>query len=132
MNFIMNYPKTLLAILAVLVCGNGVLGYLFYDSYRTNIQNRELIAEAKIDNKDLSQDLNIISNKHEKLQKEVNDLKAKVKSVTYKKKNYKSKKLYSAGKSNKKHYKKYRVNYKKLYFQLKKKCAKQTYRKYRR
>jgi len=131
MKLIKNLSKLQVAIFSLLVVCTGVLGYLFYDSYRTNIQNRELIADTKIENKDLSQDLDIIKDKHERLQKEVEQLKTKVKNVSYKKKYSKKKKLYSAGKSSKykKYYKKNRVSYKKLYYQLKKQCSKMNYSK---
>ncbi|MBK8552593.1 MAG: hypothetical protein IPL53_16600 [Ignavibacteria bacterium] len=122
-----NLSGLQLGIFILLICCTGVLGYLFYDSYRTNIQNRELIADAKIENKDLSQDLDIIKDKHESLKKEVDDLKIKVKKVSYKKKSPKKKRLYSAGKNSKykKYYKKGKVSYKKLYYDLKKKCSNQ-------
>ena len=129
MKLARNLSALQLVIFILLVCCTGVLGYLFYDSYRTNIQNRELIADAQIENKDLSQDLDIIKDKHEMLQKEVDVLKNKVKSISYKKKYNKKKRLYSAGKNSKykKHYNK--VNYKKLYFQLKKQCDKNVKKK---
>lgn len=122
-----NLSGLQLGIFILLICCTGVLGYLFYDSYRTNIQNRELIADAKIENKDLSQDLDIIKDKHESLKKEVDELKTKVKKVSYKKKINKKKRLYSAGKNSKykKYYKKGKVSYKKLYYDLKKKCSNQ-------
>lgn len=125
MKLIKNLSALQVAIFSLLVICTGVLGYLFYDSYRTNIQNRELIADTKIENKDLSQDLDIIKDKHERLQKEVEQLKSKVKTVSYKKKYHKKRHLYSAGKSSKyKHnYKKSRVSYKKLYYDLKRKCS---------
>lgn len=131
MKLVRNLSKLQVAIFSLLVVCTGVLGYLFYDSYRTNIQNRELIADTKIENKDLSQDLDIIKDKHERLQKEVEQLKTKVKSVSYKKKYHKKKRLYSAGRSSKyKHnYKKSRVSYKQLYYQLKKQCGKTSYSK---
>ena len=125
MNLAKTKSKLQLGLLIFLFCSTGVLGYLFYDSYRTNIQNRELIADNKIENKDLSQDLAIMKDKHETLEKEVDLLKSKVKKVTYKKKYTKKKKLRSAGKK----YKKGKVNYKKLYYNLKKKCSKKSYKK---
>lgn len=119
-----NLTKIQISIFALLVCISGVFGYLFYDAYRTNIQNREMIADTKIENKDLSEDLEIMKDKYDKLHKEVDVLKTKVAKVSYKKKYHKKKKLYSAGRNskNKYHYKKSRVNYKKLYLSLKKKC----------
>lgn len=131
MKLIKNLSKLQVAIFSLLVVCTGVLGYLFYDSYRTNIQNRELIADTKIENKDLSQDLDIIKDKHERLQKEVEQLKTKVKSVSYKKKYHKKKRLYAAGRSskNKHSYKKGRVSYKQLYYQLKRQCGKMSYTK---
>ncbi|MDZ4713073.1 MAG: hypothetical protein SGI89_12205 [bacterium] len=124
MKIFKNLTRIHSVIIALLVCTSGVLGYLFYDSHRTNIQNRELIADTKIENKDLSQDLDIVMDKYDKLRTEVNVLKSKVAKVSYKKHYPKKKKLYSAGKSskNKHKYIKSRVNYKKLYFQLKKEC----------
>ena len=120
-----NLSKIQIGIFTLLLCMSGVFGYLFYDSYRANIRNREMIADTKIENKDLSEDLQIVKDKYDLLYKEVAVLKTKVAKVTYKKKPYKKKRLYSAGKSSKykKHYKKSRVSYKKLYFQLKKKCG---------
>ncbi|MEO8210133.1 MAG: hypothetical protein ABI840_06200 [bacterium] len=120
-----NLSKIQIGIFALLICISGVSGYLFYDSYRANIRNRELIADTKIENKDLSEDLQIMKDKYDMLYKEVTVLKTKVAKVTYKKKPYKKRKLYSAGKSSKYkyHYKKSRVSYKKLYFELKKKCG---------
>lgn len=126
MSLIKNLTKVQMILFAILICGNGVLGYLFYDSYRTNIRNHDLIAESKIENKDLSQDLDIVKDKYEKLQSEVDVLKNKVAKVSYKKKYHgKKRKLYSAGKSNKKkkYYRRGKVNYKKLYFELKRKCG---------
>lgn len=131
MKLVKNLSKLQVAIFSLLVVCTGVLGYLFYDSYRTNIQNRELIADTKIENKDLSQDLDIIKDKHEQLQKEVEQLKSKVKNVSYKKKFQRKRHLYSAGRSSKyKHnYKKSRVSYKQLYYQLKRQCGKMNYSK---
>jgi hypothetical protein len=128
MRFIKNITKFHSIVIALLVCTSAVLGYLYYDSHRTNIQNRELIADSKIENKDLSQDLEIVKDKYDKLRTEVDKLTTKVAKVTYKKKYSKKKRLYSAGRSSKgKHYyKRYKVNYKKLYFQLKKKCNVQS------
>jgi len=124
MKLFNNLSKLQIAIFSLLVCISGVLGYLFYDSYRTNIQNLNLIADAQINNKDISQDLEIVKDKYDKLKTEVDVLKDKVRKVSYKKKYTKKRKLYSAGKSSKykKHYKRQSVNYKKLYFQLKNKC----------
>ncbi len=133
MNFFKSLSKIQLAVFALLVCVNGVLGYLFYDSYRTNIQNRELIADSKIENKDLSQDLDIVKDKYDKLRSEVDVLKGKVTKVALKKKYHKKKKLYSAGKNSKKmHYKRSRVNYKKLYLQLKRECKNMSKSHYKR
>lgn len=119
-----NLTKIQISIFALLICMSGVFGYLFYDANRTNIQNREMIADTKIENKDLSEDLEIIKDKYDKLYREVDVLKTKVAKVSYKKKYHKKKKLYSAGRSskNKHYYKKSRVNYKKLYLNLKKQC----------
>lgn len=121
-----NLTKLQIVVFALIVCTCGVLGYLFYDTYRTNIQDRELIKQTKAENLDLSQDLQIMKEKYEYLRKDVDALKSKVTKVTSQKKKYKSKRLQSAGKSSKykKYYKKNRVNYKKLYFQLKRQCDK--------
>jgi hypothetical protein len=127
-----NLSKIQVGIFALLFCISGVFGYLFYDAYRTNIRNREMIADTKIENKDLSEDLEIMKDKYSQLKQEVDVLKSRVAKVSYKKKFYRAKKLYSAGRSSKyKHsYKKYRINYKKLYFQLKKKCETRNTSKY--
>lgn len=127
MKLVKNLSMLQIAIFSLLFCMSGVLGYLYYDTHRTNIQNRELIAESKIENADLSQDLEIMKEKHELLLKEVADIKSNVAKISYKKKSYKpKKKLYSAGKSSKKkyYYKKSRIDYKKLYYDLKSKCSK--------
>lgn len=128
MKFFKNFSILQIGILAVLLCGIGILGYLFYDTYRTNIQDRELIKQTKSENLDLSQDLQIMKEKYEYLRKDVDALKTKVAKVSFQKKKHKSKRLQSAGKSSK--YKKhYKVNYKKLYFQLKKQCNKNVKKK---
>ena len=125
-----NLSKLQLGIFVLLLCCTGVLGYLFYDSHKANIQNLELIADTKIENKDLSQDIDIIKDKHETLQKEVELLKDKIKKVSYKKKYHRKSRLYSAGRSSKnKHYKRNRVSYKKLYYDLKRQCSKKSYSK---
>lgn len=128
MKFINNITRFHSIVIALLICTSGVLGYLLYDSHRANIQNRELIADNKIENKDLSQDLDLIKDKYSKLKTEVDQLKSKVAKVSYKKKYPKKKRLYSAGKSSKykNHYKRYKVNYKKLYFELKRQCDVQS------
>ncbi len=125
MKLLTNLSKLQVGIFVLLVAAIGVLGYLFYDTNRANIQDRELIKQTKAENLDLSQDLDIIKDKYERLKTEVDVLKVKVAKVTYKKKNYKKKRLSAAGKSSKykKHYKKNKVNYKKLYLQLKKECG---------
>lgn len=123
MKLFKNLSKLQIGIFSLLLCISGVLGYLFYDTYRTNIQNRHLIAESKIENKDLSQDLDIVKDKYDKLKTEVDKLKSKVKKVSYKKNFRKKSRLYSAGKnSKKKTYKRSKVSYKKLYYDLKRKC----------
>lgn len=130
MKFFKNLSKMQYFAIALLVGLNGLLGYLFYDSYRTNIQDRELIKQTKIENIDLSQDLEITKGKNEKLQKEIDALKSKVKKASFKKKYSKKKKLYSAGKSSKhKKYYKRKVNYKKLYFELREKCYGKKHKK---
>ncbi|MEO6695103.1 MAG: hypothetical protein ABIY50_12875 [Ignavibacteria bacterium] len=123
-----NLSRMQLGIFILLIAVSGVLGYLFYDTYRTNIQDRELIKQTSSENLDLSQDLEIIKDKYDKLKTEVDVLKVKVTKVSYKKKNYKKKQISAAGKSSKykKHHKKSNVNYKKLYFQLKKNCGVKT------
>lgn len=78
-----------------------------------------------MENLDLTQDLEIVKEKYEKLKKDVDVLSNKVTKVSQQKKYYKKKKLSSAGKSSK--YKKKRVNYKKLYFDLKRSCSKDKY-----
>ncbi len=83
MKLFNNLSKLQIAIFALLVCISGVLGFLFYDSYRTNIQNRNLIAESKIENKDISQDLEIVKGKYDILKTEVDVLKNKVQKVSY-------------------------------------------------
>jgi hypothetical protein len=127
-----NLSKIQIGIFALLICMSGVFGYLFYDSYRANIRNREMIADTKIDNKDLSQDLEIMKDKYDRLRSELDLLKTKVAKVSYKKKYHRKSKLYSAGRSskNKLSSKKYKVNYRKLYFQLKKKCDTHNRTKY--
>lgn len=133
MNLFSNLSRLQIGIFAVIVCAIGVLGYLFYDTHRTNIQDRELIKQTNAENLDLTQDLQIMKEKFEYLKKDVDALKTKVAKVTYKKKNYRSKRLQAAGKSSKykKHYKKSRVSYKKLYFQLKNQCEKVSKKKTR-
>jgi len=120
-----NLSKMQVGIFVLLIAAIGVLGYLFYDTYRTNIQDRELVKQTKAENLDLSQDVEIIRDKYDKLKTEVDVLKVKVAKVSYKKKNYKKRYISAAGKNSKykKHYKRNKVNYKKLYFQLKKKCG---------
>jgi len=78
----------------LLIAGSSVLGYLFYDTYRTNIQDRELIKQTKAENLDLSQDLDIIRDKYDRLKTEVDVLKVKIAKVSYKKKNYKKKQFF--------------------------------------
>ncbi len=119
-----NLSKIQIVIFSLLICMSGVFGYLFYDAHKTNMQNREMIADTKIDNKDLSEDLAIMKDKYDRLHTEVDQLKTKVAKVSYKKKYHKQRRLYSAGRSSKyKHsYKRYKVNYKKLYMNLRKTC----------
>ncbi|MEP7146343.1 MAG: hypothetical protein ABI792_04995 [bacterium] len=124
MKLFNSLSKLQVAIFALLLCISGVLGYLFYDSYRTNIQDRSLIAESNIENKDISQDLEIVKSKYDRLKTEVDLLKNKVRKVSYKKKLPRKHHLYSAGYSSKskKYNRRNKVNYKKLYFRLKNKC----------
>ena len=125
MKLFSNLSRLQLGIFVLLIAGSAALGYLYYDTYKTNIQDREIIKQTRTQNLDLSQDLKIIKDKYDKLKTEVDVLKVKVAKVSYKKKNYKKKRISSAGKSSKykKNYKRSKVNYKKLYLQLKKKCA---------
>lgn len=125
MKLFTSLSKFQLGLFVLLIAGSGVLGYLFYDTYMTNIQDRELIKQTKAENLDLSQDLDIMRDKYDKLKSEVDVIKVKVAKVSYKKKTYKKKRISAAGKNskNKKYYKRNKVNYKKLYFKLKKKCG---------
>ncbi len=130
-----NFSKLNISIFAFLILITGVLGYLFYNADKTNTENSELIKHTKAENLDLSQDLEIIKDKYEKLKSEVGTLKSKVAKVTFKKKSPVKKSIISsAGKSskNKHYYKKSRVSYKKLYFKLLKQCNKQNHRIKRR
>jgi len=126
MKFIQKLPKLQSILILLLVCSSGALGYLYYDSYKTNIEDRQSIKQISEDNLDISQDISILKDKNEKLNMELSILKGKVAKVSYKKKYHKQKFISSAGKSSKnKHYsKRNNVNYKKLYFELKNKCIK--------
>jgi len=126
MNQIKNLSKLQIGIFSLLILIIGVLGYLYYDSYKTNIKDSLALKEVKAENLDLSQDVNIVKDKYDKLQKEVEALKTNVKKVSYKKKyTNKKKKLSSAGKK----YNKKKVSYKQLYYQLKKNCSTKGYKK---
>ncbi len=125
MRLVKNLSLLQVSMFVLLFCISGVLGYLYYDTYKTNIQNRELIAESKIEAKDLSQDLEIMKYKYELVLKEVAGLKSNVAKISYRKKKYKPKKIYSAGRSSKKkHYSsRKKISYKTLYYRLKSQCS---------
>ncbi|MBK7447102.1 MAG: hypothetical protein IPJ45_14020 [Ignavibacteria bacterium] len=130
-----KFSKLNIIIFAFLILISGVLGYLFYNSNKTNAENTELIKQTKAENLDLSQDLEIVKDKYDKLKTEVNTLKSKVAKVSYRKKVNKIKSnISSAGKSskNKLYYKKNKVSYKTLYFRLKKQCSKHNYKNSKR
>jgi predicted nucleic acid-binding Zn-ribbon protein len=107
----------------LLVCVAAVLGYLLYDTTSDNIRGQKLLKEANEENLDLSQDIEIAKQKYDRLETELKALDKRVVKISYKKAP-KKKRLYSAGNSSKKKskYSKSKVNYKKLYFDLKKKC----------
>lgn len=131
MNLFSKFSKLNIIIFAFLILITGVLGYLFYNSHKTNTENTELIKQTKAENLDLSQDLEIVKDKYDKLKTEVNTLKSKVAKVTYRKKIHKNKSMISsAGKSNKNkhHYKKSKTSYKKLYYRLLKQCSRHNYK----
>lgn len=111
----------------LLVCVAAVLGYLLYDTTADNIRGQKLLKEANEENLDLSQDIEIVKEKYDRLESEVKALDKRVVKISYK---YapKKKRLYAAGHSSKKKskYSKSRVNYKKLYFDLKRKCYLKT------
>ena len=135
MNLFSKFSKLNIIIFAFLILISGVLGYLFYNSNKTNAENTELIKQTKAENLDLSQDLEIVKDKYDKLKTEVNTLKSKVAKVSYRKKVNKIKNnISSAGKSskNKLYYKKNKVSYKTLYFRLKKQCSKHNYKNSKR
>ncbi|MBK6538842.1 MAG: hypothetical protein IPG09_14090 [Ignavibacteria bacterium] len=135
MNLFSKFSKLNIIIFAFLILISGVLGYLFYNSNKTNAENTELIKQTKAENLDLSQDLEIVKDKYDKLKTEVNTLKSKVAKVSYRKKVNKIKSnISSAGKSskNKLYYKKNKVSYKTLYFRLKKQCSKHNYKNSKR
>ena len=135
MNLFSKFSKLNIIIFAFLILISGVLGYLFYNSNKTKAENTELIKQTKAENLDLSQDLEIVKDKYDKLKTEVNTLKSKVAKVSYRKKVNKNKSnISSAGKSskNKLYYKKNKVSYKTLYFRLKKQCSKHNYKNSKR
>ena len=135
MNLFSKFSKLNIIIFAFLILISGVLGYLFYNSNKTNAENTELIKQTKAENLDLSQDLEIVKDKYDKLKTEVTTLKSKVAKVSYRKKVNKIKSnISSAGKSskNKLYYKKNKVSYKTLYFRLKKQCSKHNYKNSKR
>ena len=135
MNLFSKFSKLNIIIFAFLILISGVLGYLFYNSNKTKAEYTELIKQTKAENLDLSQDLEIVKDKYDKLKTEVNTLKSKVAKVSYRKKVNKNKSnISSAGKSskNKLYYKKNKVSYKTLYFRLKKQCSKHNYKNSKR
>ena len=135
MNLFSKFSKLNIIIFAFLILISGVLGYLFYNSNKTKAEYTELIKQTKAENLDLSQDLEIVKDKYDKLKTEVNTLKSKVAKVSYRKKVNKIKSnISSAGKSskNKLYYKKNKVSYKTLYFRLKKQCSKHNYKNSKR
>ena len=107
----------------LLACVAAVLGYLLYDTTSDNIRGQKLLKEANEENLDLSQDIEIINQKYDRLETELKALDKRVVKISYKK-SPKKKRLYAAGNSSKKKakYSKSKVNYKKLYFDLKRKC----------
>ncbi|MBL8006955.1 MAG: hypothetical protein JNJ56_05445 [Ignavibacteria bacterium] len=125
MNF--NFSRNIQTIvISFLVCSTGALGYLYYDTYKTNIEDRELIKQISAENLDMSQDIEIYKDKYDRLKNEITSVKSKVEKITYRKKIHRKKFISSAGKSSKhrSHYSRSKVNYKKLYFQLKSECSK--------
>jgi len=127
MSLLKGLTKPQRYLFTLLVSVVAVLGYLLYDSTSDNIRGQKLIKEIKEDNLDLSQDIEIVKQKYDRLETELKALDKRVVKISYKKAP-KKKKLYSAGKSSKKksYYKNGKVNYKKLYFDLKKKCYSKT------
>lgn len=111
----------------LLVCVAAVLGYLLYDTTSDNIRGQKLLKEANEENLDLSQDIEIVKQKYDRLETELKALDKRVVKISYKKAP-KKKRLYAAGNSSKKKskYSKSKVNYKKLYFDLKRKCYTKT------
>ncbi len=122
MNLKGSISKTQRFIFLLLVCSIAVLGYLLYNSHSENIRVQKLLSEAMEDNLDLSQDIEIVKQKYDNLERRLSQSNKQVAKVSYKKP-YKKRVLSAAGKSSKKSaYKKGKVNYKKLYFELKKQC----------
>ncbi|MBK8982675.1 MAG: hypothetical protein IPM38_10240 [Ignavibacteria bacterium] len=98
MKHFKNLSGLQIGIFSLLIAICGVLGYLYYDSYKTNIKDSLALKEVKAENLDLSQDIDIVKEKYDRLQKEVDVIKNKVAKVSYKKKFTKKKsKLSSAG-----------------------------------
>lgn len=121
--------KLQIIIFSVLILISGALGYLFYDSHTTNISNLGMIKQIKEENLDLSQDNEILKDRNEKLKTEIKSLKSRPVKVVYKKSQVRRSLISSAGKSSKHkfHKTKHRVNYKKMYFELKRNCKNYSY-----
>ena len=117
-------------IFSLLVCAVAVLGYLLYSSHSENVRVQKLLSETREENLDLSQDIEIVKQKYDNLEKHLKQTGTGERKVVYKKP-AKKKVLSAAGKSGKKsYYKKGKVNYRKLYFELKRQCQpKQNYSK---
>lgn len=123
MNLLKNMTRVQRLLFTFLVCLSAVLGYLLYNTTAENIQGQKQLKEVKEENLDLSQDIEIFKQKYDNLERKLTELDKRVVKISYKKP-YKKKKISAAGKNSKKksYYKKSKVNYKKLYFQLKKQC----------
>lgn len=125
-----NFFKLNTVIFAFLILITGVLGYMLYNSDKANTENAELIKQTKADNLDLSQDLEIVKDKYDRLKTEISVLKTKVAKVSYRNKIHKKRSsISSAGRSSKykQHLSKNNISYKKLYFKLLKQCNKHKY-----
>lgn len=133
MNLFKGLTKLQRFFFALLVSIGAVLGYLLYDSASENSRAQKMLKEAREENLDLSQDVEIMKDKYDRLETRLQALDKRVVKISSEKQ-VRKKKLYAAGKSSKKksYYKKGRVNYKKLYFELKKKCVTKNSRSYSR
>jgi len=127
----MFFPKKItklqMTVAAFIIAVAASLGYLFYDYHKANLRDKEIVEELKAENLDLNQDLEILKDKYDKLKKDMDLLTSKVTKISSGKKYYKKKKITSAGRKS--NYKKSRVNYKSLYFKLKKECSKYSHKK---